>query len=176
MRILLPLLLLSVAAPLPAFAQAEFEPAPGSRVNTGSGALPWEQGGATPAAEPLVTPPQPKAESLPWEREAAAPAPMDAPEDRDADDRKLNRIAGEYYDVSVKDAKAVKTLDALAKRVKNHMALLKTRSYDTSDLMKDAKSLQTRIAVTRKKAAAQQVADKAVEAVSTGAASTSGAK
>ena len=149
-------------------AQADYEPAPGAVVNTQGGALPWEKNSPQPSAKPMpepLTPPAAKPADLPWEKQPVADVPVEAGEDRDADDRKLNTIASAYYDVSVKDAQAVKKLDALAKQVKQLMTALKTRSYDADDLLKDAKSLQTRIAVTRKKAAAQQAAQKAVEAV-----------
>lgn len=147
---------------------ADFEAAPGTVVTRSDAALPWQKGEAEAPKPEKVS----HKESAPEVKKPLAVRPVLPPDDgggegRDADDRRLSKIAADYYEVSPTQKDAVARYDALAKRVKDYLALLAGREYEVADFVKDAKSLQARIAVSRKKAVGtDDVAQKAVDAVS----------
>jgi len=123
---------------------------------------------------------KPAASVLPWEnaqpksvntvpvimhKPAAVQMVLEDTHTRELDDRKLNALAVEYFDISPTSKNASTKLAALQKRVKDFRKALETRNYDTHDLVADVSGLEARIASAKQKAlAAQPPSAKADEA------------
>ncbi len=94
------------------------------------------------------------------------PSPATSPQgsEREQDDRELNNLATQFYHISSKDKQAVTKLRELEIRVKEYLVILKQRTYNVGDIIKDGEKLQGRIAGQRKKLEAKAAAESKKEA------------
>lgn len=133
--------------------------------------LPWLN---MPAAKPPVSAGQGAAQ-LPWANTPSAvkhnamPVPMtqppiasevEGPQTREQDDRKLNAIAQDFYEVSPTKQGAVSKYAALQKQAADFRKVLERRSYGAHDILSDLKKMQGRIDAAKKKAQAAAKTEK----------------
>ena len=136
-----------VVAPCAAMADANLPwlnnaaPAPAA---TTQQSLPWQsQPAAAPAAAPVK-----KLDALP----PSAYVKYEDAELRSKDDRKLNALATDYFDVAASSKGASARYATLLKRAQDLKKVLQGRSYDAKDLVADVTKLEGRIATAKKQA------------------------
>ena len=95
-----------------------------------------------PPAQPVYIQPQPRPQ----------PQPQQPSGTRDADDRKLNALAVEFYNINPEKDGAGARLDKLGRRVEAFRQSLFERDYNAMDILKDTEKLEGRIAAKKKQA------------------------
>ena len=126
----------------------------------------------------FLLPQQASSQSLPWQKgeqqhhgnNANSPAPQSpsTPQNnnQELDDRRLNELATQFYNIKVKDKGAITKLRKLLGDVKNFSASLDQRSNSAHDVVNDTKNLEHRIAKQLKSWEARAAHSSTLEATS----------